>query len=231
MLFRSEALRRLEVEAAQNAARRKIFELVRTMDIDANGDPRHAPEGERISDRPDARVFRDFLTNDECAHLISVAQPGYQPSMVFNEAEQWVRDTIRTSDGSPIHWLIEDPAVHALNRRIAAASGTTYENGETLQSLRYRPGQEYRPHFDFVAGDNRRLWTGLVYLNDDYDGGETAFVQTDVKVRGRSGEMLLFANMAPDGEADPLAEHAGLPVTRGEKFLATRWIREKRWIP
>ena len=226
-----EAIRRLETEAVHNTRRRTVLELVRAMDLDAEGDPRCVPAGERISDQPDVRLFGSFLTNAECAHLIAVAQPGYQPSMVFDDSEQWVRDTIRTSDGSPIHWLIEDPAVHAINRRIAAASGTAYENGETLQSLRYRPSQEYRPHFDFVAGDNRRLWTGLVYLNDEYDGGETAFVQTGVKVRGNMGEMLLFANMTADGIADPLAEHAGLPVTRGEKYLATRWIREKRWIP
>ena len=135
-----------------------------------------------------------------------------------------------------VRWLADPlvdrrPGGPPLNRRFAAASGTDYKNGETLQSLRYRPGQEYRPHFDFVAGDNRRLATGLIYLNDDYDGGETAFVQTDPKVRGTCGDMLLFSNVTPEGEADPLAEHAGLPVTRGIKFLATRWIREKRWIP
>ena len=225
------AIARLELEGARNPARRTVLELVRAMELDADGDPHHRPQGERISDRPDAQVFHSLLTQDECVYLISVAQPGYQPSMVFNEAEQWVRDTIRTSDGSPIHWLIEDPVVHALNRRVAAASGTAYENGETLQSLRYRPGQEYRPHFDFVAGDNRRLWTGLIYLNDDYDGGETAFVQTELKVRGKGGDMLLFSNVTPDGEFDPMAEHAGLPVTRGAKYLATRWIREGRWIP
>ncbi len=225
------AVARLEVEAAHNAARRTALSLLRAMDIDANGDPSTTPEGERISDRPDARVFHNLLTQAECDYLITVADPGYRPSMVFDETEQWVQDTIRTSDGSPIHWLIEDPVVYALNRRFAAASGTAYENGETLQSLRYRPGQQYRPHFDFVAGDNRRLWTGLVYLNDDYDGGETEFVRTGLKVRGKAGEMLLFSNVTPSGEFDEMAEHAGLPVTRGTKYLATRWIREGRWIP
>ena len=81
-----------------------------------------------------------------------------------------------------------------------------------------------------MPGDNRRLLTALIYLNDDYEGGETAFVQTGLKVRGVLGDVLLFDNSLPDGEVDPLAEHAGMPVTRGTKYLATRWIREKRWI-
>jgi prolyl 4-hydroxylase len=43
--------------------------------------------------------------------------------------------------------------------------------------------------------------------------------------------MLLFSNAQEDGHGDPLAEHAGRPVTSGTKYLATRWIREARWIP
>ena len=101
-----------------------------------------------------------------------------------------------------------------------------------VQTLRYRPGQEYRPHFDFVASaEVRRLWTALIYLNDDYEGGGTAFPHIGLEVRGHTGDVLLFGNAAPDGGPEPLSEHAGLPVTSGAKYLATRWIRERRWIP
>ena len=48
-----------------------------------------------------------------------------------------------------MHWLIEDPVIHALNRRLAAVSGTAWDQGEPLQILRYSPGQQYRNHFDF----------------------------------------------------------------------------------
>jgi prolyl 4-hydroxylase len=225
------AIGRLGHEARADPVRATISALINKMDLDADGNPKCSPEEVRLSDRPDARLVRGLATADECRHLITVAKPGYQPSMVFDDHQQWVRDPIRTSDGSPIHWLIEDPAVHAINRRIAMASGTPYENGETLQSLRYQPGQEYRPHYDFVAGDNRRLWTCLLYLNEEYEGGETAFVKTGLKVAGRTGDLLIFATFGPDGESDPMAEHAGLPVTRGVKYLATRWIREGRFLP
>lgn len=225
------AVSQMRSETGLDPLRSAAVTLVDTMEIDSNGNPRRTVEGLPISEKPYVRLFGGLFTKAECDHLIAVAQPGYQPSMIYDDHERLVRDPIRTSDGSAIHWLIEDPAVHAINRRVAAASGTAYENGEPLQSLRYSPGQEYRPHFDFVAGDNRRIWTALIYLNDDYEGGETAFVRVGLRARGRTGDMLLFNNMAEDGDADPLAEHAGLPVTRGAKYLATRWIRERRAIP
>ena len=225
------ALARLAREASQDAQRQNAFELVKAMRLNQDGDPVSVPESKLLSERPDARLFSNLLTEAECTYLISVAQPNYQPSMVYDDQSVLVRDPIRTSDGSAIHWAIEDPAIHAINRRVAAATKTPYENGETLQSLRYSPGQEYRPHFDYVEGDNRRLWTALIYLNEDYEGGETEFVQTGLRVRGTTGDVLVFGNAGPDGDSDPLAEHAGLPVTRGVKYLATRWIREGRYIP
>jgi prolyl 4-hydroxylase len=139
-----------------------------------------------------------------------------------------VTDAIRTSDGATIHWLIEDPATHALNRRLAALSGTLVEQGEPLYILRYQPGQQYRPHTDWLPGANPRVLTALVYLNDGYEGGETEFVKAGLRVRGRKGDVLIFRSQGPDGGLDPLSEHAGLPVTNGTKYLASRWIRAHR---
>lgn len=225
------ALHRLQVEAQQLPGRQRALQLIQAMDLDANGDPRSTPTAEVVADEPYARMYRAVLTPAECAYLIEQASDGFQPSMVYDSQRQLVRDTIRTSDGAAFHWLIEDPAIHALNRRIARLTGTLYEAGEPLQALRYHQGQEYRPHFDYVEGaEIPRLWTALIYLNDDYHGGETAFVRTGIEVKGRTGDVLVFRNAAADGGPDPLAEHAGRPVTAGTKYLATRWIRASRWI-
>jgi prolyl 4-hydroxylase len=225
------AVERLKVEAAKIAHRKAALDLLDAMDLDAAGDPVRVPEAKVISDRPYARMFEGLLTEQECGYLIAAAGE-FEPSMVYDPAGQLVRDTIRTSDGATFHWDIEDPAIHAINRRLAAASRTAYDAGEALQVLRYAPGQQYRPHFDWVgSAPNQRLWTALVYLNDDYEGGATAFVRTDIEVRGKTGDVLLFSNARPDGHGDDLAEHAGMPVTSGTKYLATRWIRERRWIP
>jgi prolyl 4-hydroxylase len=226
------AVERLAVEGRQLPDRLAALKLIEAMDLDSSGDPRATPEAVRLSDEPDARIFKGLLTSAECSYLISAAEPLFQPSMVYDDSGQEVRDTIRTSDGAGIYWLIEDPAIHALNRRIAKATRTTYDQGEPLQALRYVPGQEYRPHFDYLeAVDNPRPWTALIYLNDDYEGGATRFVKTGLDVRGNTGDVLVFGNAGAGGKRDPLSEHAGLPVTAGTKYLATRWIRERRWIP
>ena len=226
------ALERLDAEARQIAERRAAAELLAAMDLDAEGNPNAIAAPRALSDSPRASMFEGLLSSDECNYLIKSAERLFEPSMVYNEARELVRDTIRTSDGGTFHWLIEDPVIHAINRRIAVATRTSYEQGEALQILRYMPGQEYRPHFDFVDGAaNQRLWTALIYLNDDYEGGATRFIRTGLEVRGHAGDMLLFRNIQKDGHGDPLAEHAGLPVLSGTKYLATRWIREARWIP
>lgn len=53
---------------------------------------------------------------------------------------------------------------------------------EPLQILRYQPGEEYRPHYDTLARmQNQRVLTFLIYLNEDYDGGETLFLRPGLR--------------------------------------------------
>jgi prolyl 4-hydroxylase len=228
----STAIGRLEAEARKLPERRAALDLLKSMRVDGNGDPLSVPDADRLSDQPDLRMLRQLITPDECAYLIQIAEPMFRPSMVYNKEGEEVRDTIRTSDGAGFVWLAEDPAIHALNRRIAKGTRSAYDQGEPLQVLRYSPGQEYRPHFDYLEGnENPRPWTALLYLNEDYEGGATRFIKTGHEVRGRTGDVLVFCNSDGRGARDPLAEHAGMPVTAGTKYLATRWIRERRHIP
>lgn len=226
------ALKRLREEARRNPRRKQILSLIEKMQLGPQGDPLSLPQGRRLSEAPEATLFPRIFSTAECDYLRQ-ADPDYRPSMVIDQTTgRDVPDRVRTSDGTVIHWLIEDPAIHALNRRLAAASGTSVVQGEPLQILRYRPGQQYRNHFDFVPGaENQRLFSALVYLNDGFKGGETCFVRTGLKVKARKGDGLVFRNLGADRRADPLSEHAGLPVTSGTKFLASRWIRERRHVP
>ena len=225
-----QALTRLEEEARTDGLRANMFALVSAMELDGNGDPLRTPPAEQLSDRLDIKLFRNAFTAAECEFLILLAGPTYERSLIIVE-DKAIPDPIRTSDGSAIHWLIEDPASHAINRRLATLSGTSVEQGEPLYVLRYRPGQQYHPHHDWLPPPNRRVKTALIYLNDDYQGGETEFPKIGLKVRGQTGDALVFTSALPNGDLDPLAEHSGLPVTSGTKYLASRWIREHRHTP
>jgi prolyl 4-hydroxylase len=225
----TQALERLRAEAQTDRLRAWMLQLIREMKLTPSGDPSLCPLGKRVSDAPEVTIFRNGFTSEECDFLVTIAEPTYEESKVIG-TEGDVRTLLRTSDGSTMHWLIEDPVTHALNRRLAALTCTNVNQGEPLHILRYRPGQEYRPHVDWLLDDNPRVLTALVYLNEDYTGGETEFVKTGLKVRGRKGDVLVFRSQGPDGGLDPLSEHAGLPVTSGTKYLASRWIRARRHV-
>ena len=202
---------------------RRQFELIRTMNLSA------ALVGEVVSIAPHLTLFRGLFSVAECNYLAEAAAPMLAPSVVVDPATGRQRpDPVRISDSAGFTLPLENPAVHALNQRIAAASGTNAAQGEPLQVLRYRPGGEYKPHFDAIPGfANQRILTMIAWLNEDYEGGETMFMKTGAKLKGRTGDALLFRNALPDGTRDPDAAHAGLPVTRGEKLIASRWIRAR----
>ena len=227
------ALELLTELAATDEDAAKEMALLDKMAIDEGGKPASLPSPERLSDAPEVTLFRKMLTAEECRYLIGRAQPDFQPAVIVDPASGQLRPhPVRTSDNASFPWIDETPAIHAINRRIAAASGTEVHAGEPLQILRYKPGQEYRPHHDALPHtDNQRILTMLVYLNDEYEGGETLFLSTGLKVKGAVGDALLFRNADATGRPDPLAQHAGLPVSAGEKLLASRWIHEKRFGP
>ena len=185
------------------------------------------PVAEPLSSDPAVTFLRGLLSIAECEHLVAQASLRLQPSSIVDPASgRRVPHPFRTSLGTNFGPAHEDLVVRRINRRIADASGTVVEAGEPLHVLAYTPGQEYRPHLDALPGAvNQRTHTMLVWLNDGFAGGETVFPALGLKLRGRPGDGLLFANLDVRGRADERMRHAGLPPTVGSKWLASRWIR------
>ena len=225
------ALAELRELAGRQAPAAAQLRLIEAMALDADGFPARPAEAGPLSETPHVVALPGFMTEAECLYLRTAGEPVLQPSAVVDPATgRMVPHPVRSSDAAMFGVYAENVAINALNRRIAAASGTRLDQGEPLQLLRYRPGGEYKPHMDALPAEpNQRVLTMLVYLSDDYEGGETAFPHTGLSFRGRTGDALLFRNAGADGRADPLALHAGLPVTRGTKYLASRWIRAGRF--
>ena len=181
-----------------------------------------------ISADPHIELIVGLLSAAECRYLILLANPWLEPAMIYAATGEGMRDPHRDSDNMVIAPMTEDLVVQAINRCIAAASGTDMTWGEPLHILRYAPGQQYRPHHDahaYSPVEKRRIATALLYLNDVYEGGETHFPELNIKVRGGVGDLLIFHNLDADKLPDMRMTHAGLPITSGEKWLATRWIR------
>lgn len=186
-----------------------------------------------LSDSPGIELVSGLLIPEECRYLMTLASERLQPSTIIDPRTGARRpDPVRTSFGASFGPLEEDIIVHAINRRIALVSGTDTACGEPLYILRYAPGQEYRPHIDALPGViNQRRTTVIVYLSDDYEGGQTVFTAPGISVRGQQGDALIFQNVDDNGVVDQRSRHAGEAVTSGEKWIATRWIRSAPYHP
>lgn len=202
------------------------------------------PPLEARSERPRIAVVDGLLSADECRLLVAAAQPILAKSMVNDpQTGESVANPIRTSSEAGFNPVTEDLALRIVQLRLAAAAGVDLPNAEHLIVLRYTPGQEYRPHRDYIApraleddnpGAGNRARTICVYLNAPEAGGETEFPMAGIRVAPKPGRAAIFDNMAfdaahPDGRPDPESLHAGLPVVRGEKWLATLWLRQRRY--
>ena len=184
-----------------------------------------------VSADPYIAIFPGLFSAAECRYLMLLGTPWMERAMVIDEATgSGVIDAIRDADTSSFPHLAEDLVVQALNRCIAGATGTDPGWGEPLTILRYAPGQQYRPHHDAGSGTVKRQLTALVWLNADFEGGETHFPNIGTTVRGGVGDLLVFRNISADGAPDPRMLHAGLPVTEGIKWMASRWIRSEPYL-
>ena len=225
-----EAIRMLREIAGEDAvAAEELSLLPRLMSEEDAAKAERA----RISSDPSIEIVRKLLTPEECAYMMGRAEPLLKPSLVDDPAVGRGRpDPNRTSHGAAFVPHEEDLVLQAINRRIATASATDVRNAEALYVMRYTPGQQYRPHFDALAGlRNQREWTAIAYLNDDYEGGATVFTELSITLRMGAGDLLIFRNVDLRGRPDPRLRHAGEPVTAGAKWIATRWIRTGRHDP
>lgn len=185
--------------------------------------------------RPRIVLFRNVLSAQECDSLIRLARERIEASEVIDMQTGATRqDEGRTSSGMSFQ-RGETPLIERIERRLAALIDWPYENGEALQVLRYRVGQEYKPHFDYVdpsqpgaapflARGGQRVATVLLYLNTPEDGGGTSFPDAGIEVAAHKGSALFFSYDRP--HANTLTRHGGMPVRKGEKWVATQWLRE-----
>jgi prolyl 4-hydroxylase len=189
---------------------------------------------EVLSADPRIEVGRRLLSAEECAYLMRRAEPLLKPSLVDDPATGVLGrpDPIRTSHGAAFVPHDEDLLIQRINRRLAIATGTGVEQREPLYVMRYTPGQQYRLHHDALAGLKvQRAMTAITYLNENYEGGATVFPDLSISIRGGTGDVLIFQNIDAAGGPHPLMRHAGEPVTRGAKWVATRWIRSASHDP
>jgi prolyl 4-hydroxylase len=186
---------------------------------------------------PDVAILQNVLTPAECDELIALSRPKLQRSRIVDHqtgAEE-VMD-LRSSYGT--YFLrSENSLVKRIEQRLATIIGMPVDHGEGLQILHYGVGAEYVPHYDFflpessgsavhVKKGGQRVITVIMYLNDVEGGGETIFPEINFSVTPRKGSAVYFSYCNSQNKLDRLTLHGGAPVIRGEKWIATLWVRQ-----
>jgi prolyl 4-hydroxylase len=187
---------------------------------------------------PRVLTFERFLTPEACAWIMQQARPRLEAARVKNPERGGANaDSYRSNTGMGFSVLDTDLVLQLVHARIAAAIGVPVAQQEPTNILHYEPGQEYRPHFDFIDPGvahfaqevqrlGQRIVTFLIYLNDDYEGGATAFPRLGWSFNGKAGDALAFWNVTA-GRPDPQTLHAGTPTTSGVKWLFSKWVRDR----
>jgi prolyl 4-hydroxylase len=182
---------------------------------------------------PALRVLNNLLSQDECEALITEATPRLQRATTVDREGKHQVDARRTSEGM-FFAIGETALVKRIEQRIATLLSMPVDHGEGLQILHYLPGQQYEPHHDWfdpeqpgfaaiTATGGQRIASVVMYLNTPEAGGGTAFPEIGLTVTALRGAAVYFAY----DTGDTASLHAGLPVLKGEKWIATKWLRER----
>jgi prolyl 4-hydroxylase len=198
--------------------------------------------------------FHSFLSNVECDAIINFSnKKGMKKSKVYSQtnngtslinldsriSEQlWLSDN-DTNEDYEIQKIVNK--IHTLNESITKIPKINQEN---IQVVKYNKGGFYKEHYDACSYDaekcknmnnnsGQRITTLLIYLNDNFEGGETKFTHEKVKlnVKPEKGMAILFYNVSSKDNdiVHPLSLHTGSELLSGEKWICNVWSHKNKF--
>ena len=187
---------------------------------------------------PRVIVFGGVLSHAECDELVGLAQARLERSetvQVVTGASEV--NASRTSEGM-FFGRGENVLCARIEARIAALLDWPVENGEGLQILRYAPGAQYKPHYDYfdpaqpgtpeiLKRGGQRVASLVMYLSSPQRGGATVFPDAKLEISPVKGNAVFFSYDCAHPSTRTL--HGGAPVLAGEKWVATKWLRQRRF--
>jgi prolyl 4-hydroxylase len=212
---------------------------------DLDGSPLYLDAGDRrvhvlhTVAHPRVVVFGDLLSDEECEALVAAAAKRLARSLtVETQTGGETLNVDRTSDGMFFE-RGENEVVARIEQRIAHLLRWPLVYGEGLQVLRYAPGAQYRPHYDYfdpaepgtptiLRRGGQRVGTLVMYLQEPERGGGTVFPDIGLEVAPKRGTAVFFSYERPEPASRTL--HGGSPVLAGEKWVATKWLREREFV-
>jgi len=173
-------------------------------------------------------VIPHALTDGECDAMIQHAKScDMQTSTVINKSGGEY-DVAMDQRNSKTIWF-SDSEHEVADKMAKLASQYTHlprSHQEKTQVVCYDVGGKFDAHHDaqYNSGAATRAYTCLVYLNDDYDGGETVFTDLETVIRPKKGTMLVFRNLDYTGKILPKSVHRANAVEGANKWICTKWV-------
>jgi len=210
---------------------------------------RDSPSRLRVLDRevtvlanmklPRVLVLGGFLSDAECDQMVALAKPRMQRSETVDNLTGGSEVNVARTSRGMFFERGETGVVDRVEKRIAALLNWPVQNGEGLQVLHYQPGAEYKPHYDYfdpvhpgsatiLKRGGQRVGTVLMYLNTPKKGGGTTFPDVGFEVAPIKGNAVFFSYDRAHVNTKSL--HGGAPVIEGEKWVATKWLREREFV-
>jgi prolyl 4-hydroxylase len=196
----------------------------------------------------DLRLWQDVINHDDCDRLINLCRPAVINTMAGVGGNNY--HTIRKADSIWLdeEWLKPNDAklVSNIRETISELSEKPISMLERLHIIRYNEGDYFLPHYDFFSQKNeysdivhaisdsddmseQRTESWMLYLNDDFTGGETFFQRENIIIDARKGGIVSWKNICKDGSLNFDSLHSGEKINSGEKWIAITWIRNKNY--
>ena len=188
------------------------------------------------TDKAHIYTIDNYLDTDTCDKLIALIRENNTPSTITTAATE-LDKKYRTSK-SAFFYKDKDNVVRDVNNQISRYMGIEPERGESIQGQYYEVGDEFKYHTDFFEYTTpcwkahgkdlgQRTWTVMIYLNTVEEGGTTHFKNIDKHFYPKKGMAIAWNNLYPDGKCNPDTLHCGSPIIKGEKFIITKWFRDR----
>ena len=188
---------------------------------------------------PRVLVLGGFMSDQECDQVIALAGPRMARSETVDNLTGGSEVNVARTSRGMFFERGETGVIDRIEKRIAALLNWPVQNGEGLQVLHYQPGAEYKPHYDYfdpvhpgsatiLKRGGQRVGTLLMYLNTPKKGGGTVFPDVGLEVAPIKGNACYFSYDRAHVNTKSL--HGGAPVIEGEKWVATKWLREREFV-
>jgi prolyl 4-hydroxylase len=200
----------------------------------------HEPSpGVSLCESPLVRHLPGLIPRHVCEWMIEHARPRLTRALVYDAVEdKSTANQTRTNTVALFNVTNSDLVSVLIQVQMCANTGVSFRQLEPLSVLHYDVGEQIIEHFDFVDPDaptfdqqvaeyGQRMITFLLYLNEDYTGGETELPKIGISHKGQLGGGFYFVNIRGNDEPDLRTLHAGRPPIRGEKWVVSQWVRSR----